>query len=36
MIENSCASRGLNGAASAAVRPWRAQAMICHWFTRST
>ena len=29
-------SRGLNGAASAAVRPWRAQATICHWLTRST
>ena len=36
MIENSAASFGLNGAASAAVRPWRAQAMICHWLTRST
>ena len=36
MMENSAASLGLNGAASAAVRPWRAQAMICHWLTRST
>jgi hypothetical protein len=35
MIENSSASFGLNGATSAAVLPWRAQAMICHWFTMS-
>ena len=35
MMENSSASLGLNGAASAAVRPCRAAAMICHWFTRS-
>ena len=36
MMANSCASFGLKGAASAAVLPWRAAAMICHWFTRST
>ena len=34
-IENSVASRCLNGATSGAVTPLLAHARICHWFTRS-
>jgi hypothetical protein len=33
---SSSVSLRLNGATSPAVRPWRAQATICHWLTRST